>query len=116
MPELEERLAGAYAAGTDVELAAVIRDLRASTPQPDDWPGAAPTSIRDTGIIGGFNHHDEGPGTPGAPRITITGFVFCGSVDIQRRSASAQAPDPKLRRAQRRLERKHLKLERKRPR
>ena len=142
MPELEERLAGAYAAGTDVELAAVIRDLRASTPQPDDWAGAAPTSMRDagiiagferkgrwmvgrtfrglavigngdidlrqarfidgettihvtaiignitivvpedaevhiggTGVIGGFNHHDEGPGTPGAPRITVTGFV-----------------------------------------
>jgi len=51
MPELEERLASAYAAGTDAELAAVIRDLRASAPQPDDLAGAAPTSIRDTGII-----------------------------------------------------------------
>jgi hypothetical protein len=183
MPELEERLARAYAAGTDAELAAMIGDLRASTPQPDDWAGAAPTSMRDTGIIagferkgrwmvgstfrglavigngdidlrqgrfidgettihataiignitivvpedaevhiggtgviGGFNHHDEGPGTPGAPRITITGFVFCGSVDVKRRSTTERAPDPRLRRAQRRLERRHLQPERKRPR
>lgn len=54
MPELEERLAGAYAAGTDAELATVMHDLRASAAQPADWAGAAPTSIRDTGIVAGF--------------------------------------------------------------
>ena len=180
MPELEERLAAAYAAGTDAELATIMHDLRASTPQPGDWAGAAPTSIRDVGIIagfqrkgrwmvgrtfrglavigngeidlrqarfidgettihataiignitvvvpedadvliggtaiiGGFDHHDEGPGTPGAPRITITGFAFCGTVYVERRSANAETPNPKLKRAQRRLERKKRQLERK---
>jgi hypothetical protein len=169
MPELDERLAAAYAAKTDAELATVTRDLGTSAPQ----PGAAPTSTRDvgiiagferkgrwmvgrtfrglavigngeidlrqarfidgettirataiigtitvmvpedadvhiggTGVIGGFDHHDEGPGTPGAPRITINGFAFCGSVVIERRSAHAEAPSPRLKRAQRRLERK----------
>ncbi len=180
MPELEERLAAAYAAETDAELATIMHDLRVSTPQPGDWAGAAPTSTRDvgiiagferkgrwmvgrtfrglavigngeidlrqarfidgettihataiignitvvvpgdaevhiggTGIIGGFDHHDEGPGTPGAPRITITGFVFCGSVDVERRSALAETPNPKLKRARRRLERKQRQRERK---
>jgi hypothetical protein len=169
IPELEERLAAAYAAQTDAELGTVVHDLRSSAAQ----PGAAPTSTRDvgiiagferkgrwivgrtfrglavigngeidlrqarfidgettihataiignitvvvpedadvhiggTGVIGGFDHHNEGPGTPGAPRITIDGFVFCGSVVIERRSADAETPRPRLNRAQRRLERK----------
>ena len=168
-PELEERLAAAYAAKTDAELEPVVYDLRTSAPQ----PGAAPTSTRDvgiiagferrgrwivgrtfrglavigngeidlrqarfidgettiqataiigsitvvvpedadvhiggTGIVGGFDHHDEGPGTPGAPRITINGFVFCGSVTVERRPAQAETASPRLTRAQRRLERK----------
>ena len=134
MPELQERLGAAYAAGTGTELAIILQDLRVSAPQPGDLAGAAPTSVRDvgiiagfrrtgrwmvgrtfrglavigngeidlrqarfidgettihataivgditvvvpedadvhiggTGIIGGFDHHDEGPGTPGAP-------------------------------------------------
>ena len=50
MPELDERLAAAYAAKTDAELATVTRDLGTSAPQ----PGAAPTSTRDVGIIAGF--------------------------------------------------------------
>ena len=56
-------------------------------------PEDADVHIGGTGIIGGFDHHDEGPGTPGAPRITITGFVFCGSVEVQRaKSGRAYAP------------------------
>ena len=183
MPELDKRLGAAYAAGTGAELAAIMRDLRASGPQPGDLAGAAPTSVRDvgiiagfertgrwmvgrtfrglavigngeidlrqarfidgettihataiigditvvvpedadvhiggTGIIGGFDHYDEGPGTPGSPRITITGFVLCGSVRVERRSASAPAPSPALSRAQRRLERKQRQLERRKSR
>ncbi len=183
MPELEERLAAAYAAGTEGELATTLRDLRASAPPPGDGAGTAPTSVKDvgivagferkgrwrvgrafrglavigngeidlrqarfidgettirataiigtitvvvpedaevhiggTGVMGGFDHHDEGPGTPGAPRITITGFVFCGSVEVERRSANAETPDPRLKRARRRLERKQRQLERKQPR
>jgi hypothetical protein len=183
MTELDERLAAAYAATTDTELATVMHDLRASPPRPGGEAGATPTSTRDVGIIagferrgrwmvgrtfrglavigsgeidlrqarfidgettihataiigditvlvpedadvhiggsgliGGFDHHDEGPGTPGAPRITITGLVFCGSVEVHRGSAGAEILDPKLERAQRRLERKRRQRERKRSR
>jgi hypothetical protein len=69
-------------------------------------PEDADVHIGGTGIIGGFDHHDEGPGTAGAPRITITGFAFCGTVHVERRSANAETPNPKLKRARRRLERK----------
>jgi hypothetical protein len=160
MPELEERLAAAYAAGTDAELAALMRDLRAVAPQAGDRAGTAPTSVKDAGtiagfrragrwmvgrsfrglavigngeidlrqarfidgettihataiigtitvvvpegaevhlggtaIIGGFDHHDEGPGTPGGPRITVTGFAFCGSVAVERRPAAIDNHD-----------------------
>lgn len=50
MPALEERLASAYAAETDAELATVMHDLRASAPP----AGATPTATRDVGIIAGF--------------------------------------------------------------
>jgi hypothetical protein len=180
MPELEERVAAAYAAVTDVDLAAITRDLRASMPPPGDGSAAAPTSERDagilasferrgrwtvgrtfrglavigngeidlrqarftdgettihataiignitvvvpedadvhiggTGIIGGFDHHDEGPGTPGAPRIMITGVAFCGTVYVERRSGPEETSNPTLGRAQRRLGRKQRQLERK---
>jgi hypothetical protein len=180
MPELEERLAAAYAAKTGAELATLMYDLRVSPPRPDDGAGATPTSTRDvgiiagferkgrwlvgrtfrglavigngeidlrqarfidgettihataiignitvvvpedadvhiggTGIIGGFDHHGEGPGTPGAPRVTITGMALCGSVQVQRRAADAETPDPRLERARRRLERKQRQRERK---
>ncbi len=180
MPELEERVAAAYAAVTDADLAAITHDLRASTSQPGDGSAAVPTSVRDagiiasferrgrwtvgrtfrglavigngeidlrqarfidgettihataiignitvvvpedadvhvsgTGIIGGFDHHDEGPGTPGAPRIMITGVAFCGTVYVERRSGPAETSNPALRRAQRRLGRKQRQQERK---
>jgi hypothetical protein len=180
MPELEERVAAAYAAVTDADLAAITRDLRASMPPPGDGSAAAPTSERDAGIlasferrgrwtvgrtfrglavigngeidlrqarfidgettihataiigtitvvvpedaevhvggtaiIGGFDHHDEGPGTPGAPRIMITGVAFCGTVYVERRSGPEETSNPTLGRAQRRLGRKQRQLERK---
>jgi hypothetical protein len=55
-------------------------------------PEDAEVHIGGTGIIGGFDHHGEGPGTPGAPRVTITGFVFCGSVDVERRGPGRLRP------------------------
>jgi hypothetical protein len=168
MPELEDRLAAAYAAATDADLATIMHDLRAATPRPGDLAGAAPTAIKGvgiiagferrgrwlvgrtfrglavigngeidlrqarfidgettihataivgnitvvvpedadvhiggTGIMGGFDHHDEGPGTPGAPRITITGLAFCGTVYVERRSADAVAPSRRAKRDRR---------------
>jgi hypothetical protein len=149
MPELEDRLAAAYAAATDADLATIMHDLRSATPRPGDLAGAAPTAIKGvgiiagferrgrwlvgrtfrglavigngeivgnitvvvpedadvhiggTGIMGGFDHHDEGPGTPGAPRITITGLAFCGTVHVERRSADAVAPSRRAKRNRR---------------
>jgi hypothetical protein len=173
MPELEERLATAYAARTETELATLTRDLGAAPARPADLAGMTPTSTREVaivagfrragrwvvgrdfrglavvgngeidlreahftdgettirataivgditvvvpedadvrisgaGIVGGFDHHDEGPGAPGAPRITVTGVAFCGTVRVERRAAGVEAPDARLRRARRRLERR----------
>jgi hypothetical protein len=158
-PELEERLGHAYAAGTDADLAVILRDLRAPARPAGDWAAAAPTATRDTGIvagfrrtgrwlvgrtfrgvavigdgeidlrqarftdgettihataiigkitvvvpedadvhiggtgiIGGFDHRDEGPGAPGAPRITITGLALCGTVEVRRARAGTALP------------------------
>jgi hypothetical protein len=65
-------------------------------------PEDAEVQIGGTGVIGGFDHHDEGPGAPGAPRVTITGFVSCGSVDVERRALDAEPPDRALKSARRR--------------
>ena len=169
MPELEERLAAAYATGTEAELATLTQDLTAAPARPADLAGMTPTSTREVGIVagfrrtgrwvvgrdfrglavvgngeidlrqahftdgettirataivgnitvvvpedadvriggagivGGFDHHDEGPGTPGAPRITITGVAFCGTVYVERRAAGV---DPRPRRGRRRRSR-----------
>ena len=82
MPELEERLAAAYAAGTDAELATVMHDLRASAPQPGDWAGAAPTSVRDVGIIAGFRR--KGRWMVGR---TFRGLAVIGNGEIDLRQA-----------------------------
>jgi len=105
--EIDLRQARFIDSETTIHATAVIGNITVLVPEDAD------VHIGGTGIIGGFDHHDEGPGTPGAPRITITGFAVCGTVEVERRSANAKAPDPRLRRAQRRLERKRTQLERK---
>jgi hypothetical protein len=104
--EIDLRQARFIDGETTIHATAIIGNITVVVPEDAD------VQIGGTGIIGGFDHHDEGRGTPGAPRITITGFVFCGSVDVERRAANAQTPNPKLKRAQRRLERKQRQLER----
>jgi hypothetical protein len=51
-------------------------------------PEDAEVHITGVGLVGRFDHHDEGPGTPGAPKITITGVAVCGGVEVKRRSAA----------------------------
>jgi hypothetical protein len=104
--EIDLRQARFIDGETTIHATAIIGDITVVVPEDAD------VHIGGTGIIGGFDHHGEGPGTPGAPRITITGFVFCGSVHVERRSANAETPGPKLRRAQRQLERKQRQRER----
>jgi hypothetical protein len=98
--EIDLRQARFIDGETTIHATAIIGTITVVVPEDAD------VHIGGTGVIGGFDHHDEGPGTPGAPRITINGFAFCGSVVIERRSAHAEAPSPRLKRAQRRLERK----------
>jgi Cell wall-active antibiotics response 4TMS YvqF len=77
MPDLEERLAAAYAAETDAELATIVRDLRASPPA-----AAAPTSVRDAGIMAGF----ERTGRWMVGR-TFRGLAVIGNGEIDLRQA-----------------------------
>ncbi len=88
---------------TTIHATAIIGDITVVVPEDAD------VQIGGAGILGGFDHHDEGPGMPGAPRITVTGVAFCGNVHVERRAAGAAAPDRKLlrrERRQRQLERK----------
>jgi hypothetical protein len=61
------------------------------------------------GIMGGFDHSASGPGTPGAPRLTVTGATFWGGVSVTR-----LPPEEEL--ARRKAERRQAKLERRRAR
>ena len=98
--EIDLRQARFIEGETTINATAIVGSITIVVPED------AEVHIGGTGIIGGFDHHDEGPGTPGAPRITINGFVFCGKVTIERRAAYPDPARPRLTRAQRRLERK----------
>jgi hypothetical protein len=95
--EIDLRQARFIDGETTINATAIIGNITVVVPEDAD------VHVGGTGIVGGFDHHDEGPGIPGAPRITITGFAFCGTVDVERRSAHAESPNPMLKRAQRRL-------------
>ncbi|KAA0107977.1 DUF1707 domain-containing protein [Mycolicibacterium sp. P1-5] len=49
--------------------------------------------VHGVGVMGGFDHAVDGPGTPGAPRVTIRGFSLWGGVGIKRRNRKPSAPD-----------------------
>jgi hypothetical protein len=98
--EIDLRQARFIDGETTIHATAIIGSITVVVPEDAD------VHVGGTGVIGGFDHHDEGPGTPGAPRITINGFVFCGSVVVERRPAHAETASPRLTRARRRLERK----------
>jgi DUF1707 SHOCT-like domain/Cell wall-active antibiotics response LiaF, C-terminal len=57
------------------------------------------------GIMGGFDHGAAGTGTPGGPRVTVTGLAFWGGVSVTRRP-------PREEELRRREERRRAKLER----
>ncbi|MEU8549584.1 DUF1707 domain-containing protein [Streptomyces roseoverticillatus] len=42
------------------------------------------------GIMGGFDDKASGAGTPGSPRVRITGFAFWGGVGVDRKAAKAE--------------------------
>ncbi|MFI6603611.1 DUF1707 domain-containing protein [Nonomuraea sp. NPDC050536] len=83
--EIDLRQAQFIDGETTIHATAIIGDITVVVPED------AEVHIGGTGILGGFDHHDEGPGTPGAPRITITGLTFCGTVHIKRRPDQPKA-------------------------
>ncbi|MDG4766882.1 DUF1707 domain-containing protein [Solwaraspora sp. WMMD406] len=48
-------------------------------------PDDADVSITGVGLMGGFDQRASGLGSPGGPRITITGFALWGGVSVRRR-------------------------------
>ena len=42
--------------------------------------------VRGRGVMGGFDGDVEQAGTPGAPRVKVTGFSFWGSVGVKRKN------------------------------
>ncbi|MFD4554396.1 DUF1707 domain-containing protein [Streptomyces sp. NPDC058469] len=54
-------------------------------------PPGVEVVVRGIGIMGGFDHSQEGvPGDPGAPRVIITGFAFWGGVGVERKLPRAE--------------------------
>jgi hypothetical protein len=50
-------------------------------------------SVRGTGLMGAFDHNVGEAGSPGAPRIRITGFSLWGSVGIKRKNRRPRADE-----------------------
>lgn len=70
-------------------------------------PPGVEVVVRGLGIMGGFDHREEGvPGDPGAPRVIVTGFAFWGGVGVERKPARAEERRLKEERRRERLERK----------
>ncbi|HEY3688635.1 MAG TPA: LiaF domain-containing protein [Streptosporangiaceae bacterium] len=64
---------------TTIHATAIIGTITVVVPEDAD------VRIAGTGIVGGFDHRAEGPGAPGAPRVTVTGFALSGNVVVERR-------------------------------
>ncbi|WP_327743917.1 DUF1707 domain-containing protein [Streptomyces europaeiscabiei] len=75
-------------------------------------PPGVEVVVRGFGIMGGFDHSEEGvPGEPGAPRVIITGFAFWGGVGVERKVPKAERQRLKEARRQERLERRAARRE-----
>lgn len=70
-------------------------------------PPGVEVVVRGIGIMGGFDHREEGvPGDPGAPRVIVTGFAFWGGVGVERKLTRAERQKLREERRQEKLERK----------
>jgi hypothetical protein len=48
-------------------------------------PPEVNVEVHGVGVMGGFDRSAQGPGTPGAPHVTIKGFSLWGAVGIKRK-------------------------------
>ncbi|MGW1024087.1 DUF1707 SHOCT-like domain-containing protein [Streptomyces sp. NPDC002577] len=70
-------------------------------------PPGVEVVVRGIGIMGGFDHREEGvPGEPGAPRVIVTGVAFWGGVGVERKITRAERQRLKEERRQEKLERR----------
>ena len=70
-------------------------------------PPGVEVVVRGIGIMGGFDHREEGvPAEPGAPRVIITGFAFWGGVGVERKLTREERRRLKEERRQQKLDRK----------
>lgn len=70
-------------------------------------PPGVEVVVRGVGIMGGFDHREEGvPGEPGAPRVIVTGVAFWGGVGVQRKVSRAEKQRLREERRRERLERR----------
>ncbi|MBC9725571.1 DUF1707 domain-containing protein [Streptomyces sp. TRM68367] len=70
-------------------------------------PPGVEVVVRGIGIMGGFDHSEEGvPGDPGAPRVIVTGFALCGGVGVERKLTRAEQLRLREERRREKLERK----------
>lgn len=70
-------------------------------------PPGVEVVVRGIGIMGGFDHREEGvPGEPGAPRVIVTGFAFWGGVGVERKLTRAERLRLKEERRQEKLDRR----------
>jgi hypothetical protein len=53
-------------------------------------PPEVNVEVNGHGVMGGFDQHVPGAGTPGAPKVKICGFSFWGGVGIKRKNRKAQ--------------------------
>ncbi|GAB3010576.1 DUF1707 domain-containing protein [Streptomyces pseudoechinosporeus] len=75
-------------------------------------PPGVEVVVRGLGIMGGFDHREEGVrGDPGAPRVIVTGFAFWGGVGVERKLTRAERLRIKEQRRQEKLERKAARQE-----
>ncbi|MGH3966758.1 MAG: DUF1707 SHOCT-like domain-containing protein [Mycobacterium sp.] len=54
-------------------------------------PPEVNVEIKGHGVMGGFDQHVAGTGTPGAPKVTIRGFSLWGGVGIKRKNRKARS-------------------------
>jgi hypothetical protein len=53
-------------------------------------PPEVNVEIKGHGVMGGFDHHVSGEGTPGAPTVRIHGFSLWGGVGVRRKDRKTQ--------------------------